>query len=200
MVHSQWLSRFVDLIQRSGSILSCSCCGCGNDLNNISRKRSMCLVIRYGSTHLLRIIRPHPQASGDRETSCSRLQIERFAMSNIGSPTNVQRDTVVACRARAAADRLSAAAADTRNARSKFDFSASRWDDRADLLGRLDASFAKRERLDAARKAFNGVGSSKRFEGAPAPSQVRQLTTLSSWEGEGGSVVQPAPFERRGRS
>jgi len=121
-------------------------------------------------------------------------------MSNIGSLQNVQRDTVVACRARAAADRVSAAGAETRNARSKFDLSAYRWDERADLLGRLDASFAKRERLDAARKTFNGVGSSKRSKDAAAPSQIAQLTALVSWEDEGRSVVRAVAVEGRARS
>ena len=131
--------------------------------------------------------RPLPQASSDRETSCSRLPNGRCAMSNIGSKN--ADDTVAGCRARATADRASAASAETTNVRSKFEQSASRWDERAGFLGRMVASFAKREKLDAARKAFNGVGSAKRLAQGPLAGEVAKTGSVRAWENEGGSVL-----------
>lgn len=83
-------------------------------------------------------------------------------MTVFGSSAGLQRDTPAACRTRAAADRIASAGADTRNASRKFDISAAHWDERAELLGRIDASIQKRQRLDAARQLFNGIGSSRR--------------------------------------
>ena len=64
------------------------------------------------------------------------------------------RDRVAECHMRAAADRLKAEGMDTSNGRRKFEESAASWDQRAALLGRLDASFNKREQLDAEAKRF----------------------------------------------
>jgi hypothetical protein len=108
-------------------------------------------------------------------------------MSNIG-PKNAD-DTVAGCRARATADRASAASAETTNVRSKFERSAAVWDERAFFLGRMFASFAKREKLDAARKAFNGVGSANRLAEAPLAAEVARTGSVRAWENEGGSLL-----------
>ena len=59
------------------------------------------------------------------------------------------RDTSAECYIRASADRVRAEGMDTTNGRRKFEQSAATWDVRGELLGRLEASVNKRERLDA---------------------------------------------------
>jgi hypothetical protein len=108
-------------------------------------------------------------------------------MSNIG-PKNAD-DTVAGCRARATADRASAASAETTNVKSKFELSASRWDERAGFLGRMVSSFAKREKLDAARKAFNGVGSAKRLAEGPIAADLAKTGSARAWGNKGGSLL-----------
>jgi hypothetical protein len=51
------------------------------------------------------------------------------------------------------------------------------------------ASFAKREKLDAARKAFNGVGSAKRLAQGALAGEVAKTGSVRAWENEGGSVL-----------
>lgn len=75
-------------------------------------------------------------------------------MSDIDTGPKVLRDTAAECHTRAAADRLRADGMDTRNGRLKFEESAASWDVRGELLGRLEASFDKRKRLDAASTRF----------------------------------------------
>ena len=108
-------------------------------------------------------------------------------MSNIGRKN--AEDTVAGCRARATADRAAAASGETINVKSKFEHSASLWDERAFFLGRMFASFAKREKLDAARKAFNGVGSANRLAEAPLAAEVARTGSVRAWENEGGSLL-----------
>jgi hypothetical protein len=81
------------------------------------------------------------------------------------SPATSGRDTAAMCHARAAADRLSAAGMDTANGRRKFEQSAANWDLRGELLGRLEASFDKRARLDAETKRFHAARSAAEAEG-----------------------------------
>lgn len=59
------------------------------------------------------------------------------------------RQTAAECRARAAADRLRADGMNRRRDRLNLEASAISWDKRGELLGRLEISFEKRERLDA---------------------------------------------------
>ena len=59
-------------------------------------------------------------------------------------------DTVAGCEALAASDMARAAATDTENGRRKLQHSAESWQQRADLLQRLQNSFDKREALDQA--------------------------------------------------
>ena len=75
-------------------------------------------------------------------------------MSEFSAASTARRDRVTECHARAAADRLQARDMDTDNGRRKLEHSAQTWDERAELLGRLDASFNKREQLDAAASRF----------------------------------------------
>ena len=82
--------------------------------------------------------------------------------------SNTPRDRVAECHDRAAADRLQAEAMDTSNGRRKFEESAATWDQRAALLGRLDASFNKREQLDAAAQRFQSSLEEEAPDG-PAP-------------------------------
>jgi hypothetical protein len=78
---------------------------------------------------------------------------------------NGARDTAAECHTRAAADRVRADKMDTQNGRRKFEESAANWDVRGELLGRLEASFDKRERLDAAANQF---AADQRAEADPA--------------------------------
>lgn len=56
-----------------------------------------------------------------------------------------QRDTASGCRERAAADLLEAASLATLNGRLRMESSAAMWTQRAELLGRLEASFDARQ-------------------------------------------------------
>ncbi len=58
------------------------------------------------------------------------------------------RDTVAGCRALAAQDRVRAAASDTRNARGKFEQSASSWDARAEEIEKKARDPAGQRALD----------------------------------------------------
>lgn len=62
-------------------------------------------------------------------------------------------DTVTGCRQRSLADRQRAAAIPTDNARRKFEASAAAWDDRADLLERLEGAFLARAAAAAAHRS-----------------------------------------------
>lgn len=75
-------------------------------------------------------------------------------MSGFNHGANTNRDTAATCHNRAAADRVLADGMDTHNGRRKFEASAASWEARGELLGRLEASFEKRKRLDAAARAF----------------------------------------------
>ena len=94
------------------------------------------------------------------------------------------RDRVAECHIRAAADRVQAEGMDTSNGRRKFEESAATWDQRAALLGRLDASFNKREQLDA---------EARRFQASDQMDVVAGAAGLTAWEGEGGTVGSPPP-------
>ena len=61
-----------------------------------------------------------------------------------GPTSRRAEDTVGGCEALAASDLARAAAADTANGRLKFQHSGESWLQRADLLGRLQASLEKR--------------------------------------------------------
>ena len=101
--------------------------------------------------------------------------------------TSAHRDTAAECRTRAAADRVRADGMDTRNGRRKFEESAEHWDVRGELLGRLEASFDKRERLDAAASSFDAA--------------QRAEVVLQAWEDEGGTPApcpQPEPARAAG--
>ena len=100
-------------------------------------------------------------------------------MSDISSMRSPRRDRIADCQARAADDRLRAEGMDTRNGRRKFEESAASWDRRAELLGRLDASFNKRKRLDAEAGDFRSALRAKPLAGAAG---------LGVWEGEGGAI------------
>ena len=71
---------------------------------------------------------------------------------------------------------------DTSNGRRKLEQSAASWDQRAELLGRLDASFNKREQLDAEAACFRTSLGAEHVAGA---------ARLSVWEGEGGATGSP---------
>ena len=94
------------------------------------------------------------------------------------------RDRVAECHIRAAADRVQAEGMDTSNGRRKFEESAATWDQRAALLGRLDASFNKRELLDAEARTF---------QASELSDERARAAGLSAWEGEGGTVASPPP-------
>ena len=70
------------------------------------------------------------------------------------APPSVRRkspeDTIAGCRALAASDLAKAEVMDTVNGRERMELSAASWGQRADLLQRLETSFAKRKALDAA--------------------------------------------------
>lgn len=83
-------------------------------------------------------------------------------MNRINHGANANRDTAALCYGRAAADRALADATDTQHARRKFEHSAASWQERGDLLGRLEASFEKRRLLEAASAQF---AAAKRAEG-----------------------------------
>ncbi len=78
-------------------------------------------------------------------------------MRKISPGSIARRDRVAECHTRASADRLEAEGMDTSNGRRKLELSAETWDARAELLGRLDASFNKREQLDAAARLFHSA-------------------------------------------
>ena len=75
-------------------------------------------------------------------------------MNRINHGANTNRDTAASCHRRAAADRTLAGGMDTHNGRRKFEASAASWEARGELLGRLEASFEKRKRLDTAARDF----------------------------------------------
>ena len=64
--------------------------------------------------------------------------------------TKRPEDTIAGCEALAASDLLRAAAMETQNGRLKLQHSAASWQERADLLHRLETSFNKRKALDKA--------------------------------------------------
>lgn len=97
-------------------------------------------------------------------------------------PNSLPRDRVAECHTRAAEDRVRAEGMDTMNGRLKFEESAASWDERAGLLARLDASFNKRERLDAEAARCRSASQAERLAGA---------RVLSIWEGEGGAAGSP---------
>jgi hypothetical protein len=70
---------------------------------------------------------------------------------------------------------------ETGKGRRALEASAAGWDERGELLGRLEASFDKRERLDAASKLY---GAARQAEKAAADS-------LEAWEDEGGGIGTP---------
>lgn len=106
-----------------------------------------------------------PRASRDRETgTCSRLN-ERSAPMNFtqsldiplaASPPSTRkspgkRETSGLCRERAAADLLASAAMINANQRLRLETSAESWTLRADMLERVEESFARRTAEVAAR-------------------------------------------------
>ena len=114
------------------------------------------------------------------------LADERSDMSDFLPAPPLPRDRVAECHIRAAADRVRAEGMDTGNGRRKFEESAATWDQRAALLGRLDASFNKRELLDAEARSFQAPEQLEGLAGAAGP---------SAWEdegGTGGSLPPPA--------
>ncbi len=100
-------------------------------------------------------------------------------MNKPTAPRRGSRDTAAECHTRAAADRLRADGMDTRNGRRKFEESAASWDVRAELLGRLEESFDKRERLDAAARSYAAKLRAER---------LASDTDLRAWEDEGGGI------------
>ena len=58
--------------------------------------------------------------------------------------TKAPQDTAAGCRARAAADLVTAATMDTANGRQKLEHSATTWSERGELLTRLEAVRLKR--------------------------------------------------------
>lgn len=103
-------------------------------------------------------------------------------------PNSTPRDRVAECHMRAAEDRVRAGSMDTGNGRRKFEHSAASWDQRAELLGRLDASFNKRERLDA---------EAERFHSARGNRHLAEAAGLEVWDGDGGAPVSPRPSGER---
>lgn len=96
--------------------------------------------------------------------------------------TKDSRDTAAGCHMRAAEDRVRADGMDTTNGRRKFEESAASWDARGELLGRLEISFAKRERLDAASKSFRAARQAEWLAGDAG---------LVPLEGDDGEVAAP---------
>jgi hypothetical protein len=67
------------------------------------------------------------------------------------------QDTANGCRARATADLLAAVTMTTQNARLRLESSAASWTLRADLLDRLEDSFAQRQQSSALRQESHHV-------------------------------------------
>lgn len=120
------------------------------------------------------ITRFFPQASRDRETSCSRLQSQVILMPDARIPEShagrdksapvlpekmegVQNgrsrpeDTVEGCVALAASALARASAMDTRNGRLRLEHSAAKWQERAALLQSLETSSRDRQAIDKAQ-------------------------------------------------
>jgi hypothetical protein len=90
-------------------------------------------------------------------------------MSENQPASTAPRDRVAECHTRAAADRLQAQGMDTSNGRRKLEHSAETWDQRAELYGRLDASFNKREQLDAEARSFRAAQRAELRAPIPGP-------------------------------
>ena len=71
-----------------------------------------------------------------------------------GGKLKLPENTVEGCRDRATADLLKAVTMVTANQRRCLERSAETWTLRADLLGRLNKSFEKRDALDRAHKQY----------------------------------------------
>ena len=112
-------------------------------------------------------------------------------MSDISPTSGPPRDRAAECHTRASADRLRAEGMDTRNGREILERSAATWDQRGELLGRLDASFNKREELDAEPRRFHAARRAERLAGA---------TGLTRWEDEGGAGGSTRPTGEEPRS
>ncbi len=89
----------------------------------------------------------------------------------------VHRDTAAECHIRAEADRERADGMDTQNGRRKFEESAARWDERGELLGRLEAGSDRRGRLDASSNS-----------GLQRTEDVASADGIAVWEGEAEEV------------
>ena len=70
--------------------------------------------------------------------------------STVRKTAKPRENTVAGCQELAASDLVRASGMDTRNGRRKFELSAASWQQRADLLKRLETSFEKRRALDVA--------------------------------------------------
>jgi hypothetical protein len=109
-------------------------------------------------------------------------------MNDILPASSPPTGRVAECHTRAAADRVRAEGMDTGNGRRKLEQSAASWDQRAELLGRLDASFNKREQLDAEAACFRTSQGAEHAAGT---------ARLSVWEGEGGATGSPDPSDEQ---
>ena len=102
-------------------------------------------------------------------------------MKSTSTGPRVPRDTAAKCRTRAAADRARADGMNRPRDRRDLEESAAGWDERGELLGRLEVSFDKRARLDAASKVF----------AAARQAAKAAADSLEAWEDEGGGTQAP---------
>jgi hypothetical protein len=80
--------------------------------------------------------------------SLSPNRAERVLPALIVRGARSPEDTAAGCKALAASDHARAALMDTQNGRGKLQHSAARWEQRAELLQRLEASSSKRRELE----------------------------------------------------
>jgi len=81
-------------------------------------------------------------------------RVKSAAASASGRTLKLPENTVQGCRDRATADLLEAVTAMTADQRRSLARSAESWTVRANLLGRLNKSFEKRDALDRAHKKY----------------------------------------------
>ena len=81
-----------------------------------------------------------------------RRLVRASAIEVVRKTARRPEDTIAGCEALAASDLSRAAAMDTQNGRLKLEHSAASWQERAAFLRRIEISFNKRKKLDAAER------------------------------------------------
>jgi hypothetical protein len=93
---------------------------------------------------------PDPSSSQTRAQDDEEGPLRTGAIEVARNATKRPEDTFAGCEALAASDLARAAMMDTANGSLKFRQSAASWQQRAELLQRLETSFKKRKALDKA--------------------------------------------------